>query len=83
MSGKDMTESFDIARFEECVAELSDPRGAQGRCYPLAVFVAVALAGLLCGRNTPAQWARWAADAPDVVVRTLGGIGLEVGGAAW
>ncbi|MCH7229712.1 ISAs1 family transposase [Glycomyces sp. L485] len=62
---------------------MSDPRGAQGRCYPLAVFVAVALAGLLCGRNTPAQWARWAADAPDAVVRALGGIGLEVGGAAW
>ncbi|MFG3340656.1 ISAs1 family transposase [Glycomyces sp. NPDC048151] len=65
------------------MAELTDPRGVQGRCYPLSVFVAVALAGLLCGRNTPAEWARWAADAPDAVVRALGGIGLEVGGAAW
>lgn len=62
---------------------MSDPRGAQGRRYPLAVFMAVALAGLLCGKNTPAQWARWAADAPDAVVRALGGIGLEVRGAVW
>lgn len=74
---------FGIARFEECVGELTDPRGSQGRWYPLSVFVAVALAGLLSGGNTPAQWARWAADAPDAVVRVLGGIGLEVGGAAW
>ena len=65
------------------MAELTDPRGAQGCWYPLSVFVAVALAGLLCGRNTPLEWARWAADAPDAVVRALGGVGLEVGGASW
>ncbi|WP_169732021.1 ISAs1 family transposase [Glycomyces arizonensis] len=72
-----------MARFEECVAELTDPRGMQGRCYPLSVFVAVALAGLLCGRNTPLEWAGWAEDAPEEVVKALGGIGLEVGGASW
>ncbi|WP_199034701.1 ISAs1 family transposase [Glycomyces salinus] len=83
MSGKDLAEVFGVARFEECVAELTGPRGVQGRCYPLAVFVAVALAGLLGGRNTPSQWARWAADAPEAVVRALGGIGLEVGGVSW
>lgn len=83
MSGKDLADVFGVARFEECVAELTDPRGAQGRCYPLSVFVAVALAGLLTGGNTPVQWARWAAEAPDAVVRVLGGIGIEVAGAAW
>lgn len=83
MSGNELTEQFGIARFEACVARLTDPRGVQGRWYPMSVFVAVALAGLLCGKNTPAQWARWAADAPEAVVRALGGIGLEVGGASW
>lgn len=83
MSGNDLAEMFGVARFEECVAELTDPRGEQGRWYRLEVFLAVALAGLLCGRNTPAEWARWAADAPDAVVRALCGIGIEVGGAAW
>lgn len=83
MPGKDLAEVVGLARFEECVAELTDPRGAQGRWYPLSVFVAVALAGLLCGRNTPAAWARWAADAPEAVARALGGIGIEVGGASW
>ncbi|WP_156926127.1 hypothetical protein [Glycomyces arizonensis] len=80
LPGKDLAEVVGLARFEERVAELTDPRGAQGRWYPLSAFVAVALAGLLCGRNTPV---RWAADAPDAVVRTLCGIGLEVGDAAW
>lgn len=83
MSDNELTEQFGIAQFEARVARLTDPRGVQGRCYLLSVFVAVALAELLCGKNTPAQWARWAADAPEAVVRTLSGIGLEVGGASW
>ncbi|MEU6858199.1 ISAs1 family transposase [Glycomyces sp. NPDC046736] len=83
MSGKDLAEVCGVARFEECAAELTDPRGMRGRCYPLSVFVAVALAGLLCGRNTPLEWARWAGEAPEVVVRALGGIGIEVGGVSW
>ena len=69
--------------FLASVAALTDPRGAQEPDIRSRCSCRPPLTDLLTSGNMPTQRAKWTAPAPEAVARVLGGIALEVGGAAW
>lgn len=54
------------------LAQLTDPRGCQGRRYSLTCLLASACAAILCGQNSYAAIAQWTRNQPPEFLQALG-----------
>lgn len=57
---------------QDVLAEVPDPRQAQGRRYPLGAILALVCAATLCGYETYGAMAEWGANYGGELVRSLG-----------
>ena len=56
----------------ECLTQVPDPRGRQGRIHPLPVVLGLAACAVAADHSTPTQIAEWSQDAGQDLLASLG-----------